>query len=64
MASNNSGNSGIGFVGVLAVAFIVLKLTHYIDWPWWAVLSPLWVSVLVWLAIAAVVVIAVSKLDL
>lgn len=42
-ASNSSG-SGIGFVGLLTVAFIVLKLTHYIDWSWWWVLSPLWIG--------------------
>jgi membrane protein YdbS with pleckstrin-like domain len=43
---NNSSNSsnGIGFVGLLTVAFIVLKLTNYIDWSWWWVLSPLWIT--------------------
>lgn len=33
---------GIGFFGLLALAFIVLKLTNYINWSWWWVLSPLW----------------------
>ncbi len=33
---------GIGFGGALAVLFIGLKLTHYISWSWWWVLSPLW----------------------
>jgi hypothetical protein len=39
--------SGIGFTGLLAVAFIVLKLTGYIDWPWVWVLAPLWISAIV-----------------
>ena len=40
---NSGGNTagGIGFVGVLTVAFIVLKLTGFIDWSWWWVLSPM-----------------------
>ena len=46
MASSDSlGSGGIGFTGLLAVAFIVLKLTGFIDWSWWWVLSPIWISV-------------------
>jgi len=29
---------------LLTVLFIGLKLTNYIDWSWWWVLSPLWTS--------------------
>lgn len=32
---------------MVAVVFIVLKLTDVIDWSWWLVLSPLWVPWLV-----------------
>jgi len=54
--SSKSGNatSGIGFGGMLAILFIGLKLTGYIGWSWWWVLSPLWlplVAVLLFLAI-------------
>lgn len=44
--ANSQGGSGhsIGFAGLLAVAFIVLKLTGFIAWSWWWVLSPLWIS--------------------
>ena len=34
----------MGFGGLLTIAFIVLKLTHVIDWSWWWVLSPIWIS--------------------
>ena len=47
MANNNSSSGasgGIGFVGLLTVLFVGLKLTGYIDWSWWWVLSPLWIS--------------------
>ena len=44
--SNTSASSGggIGFAGLLTIAFIVLKLTGYITWSWLWVLSPLWIS--------------------
>lgn len=43
--------SSISFTGLLTILFIGLKLTHYIDWSWWWVLSPLWISFLVFIAI-------------
>jgi fatty acid desaturase len=43
-SNNSSSNSGgIGFTGLLTVAFVVLKLTNVIDWSWWWVLSPIWI---------------------
>jgi hypothetical protein len=41
---NNKG--GIGFVGLLTITFIVLKLLKVISWSWLWVLSPLWISTL------------------
>jgi MFS family permease len=37
------GNGGIGFLGLLTILFIGLKLTQYIDWSWWWVFSPVWI---------------------
>lgn len=31
----------MGFSGWLTLAFIILKLTGYIDWSWWWVLCPI-----------------------
>jgi hypothetical protein len=42
--------SGIGFVGLLTIVFIVLKLTEVIAWSWWWVLSPLWLPITVIIA--------------
>lgn len=42
MANNNVGNGGIGVLGLLGVAFVVLKLTGFIDWSWWLVTLPFW----------------------
>lgn len=44
MATSSSSSGGIGFTGLLTIAFIVLKLTGVIGWSWWWVLSPLWIS--------------------
>lgn len=41
----------IGFSGLLTVAFIVLKLTGYIDWSWWWVTIPIWGPIVLVLAI-------------
>ena len=47
MTMNNKTESkgGIGFCGLLAVAFIVLKLCNVISWSWVWVLSPIWISI-------------------
>ena len=45
MEKTKSG--GIGFVGLLQITFIVLKLVGVISWSWVWVLSPLWISFLI-----------------
>lgn len=40
---NNRNSTGIGFCGVLAIAFIVLKLIGVISWKWLWVLAPIWI---------------------
>lgn len=37
-------SGGAGFLDLLQVAFIVLKLTHTVDWSWGIVLIPLWIE--------------------
>jgi hypothetical protein len=39
-----ASSGGISFGGLLTIVFITLKLCHVIDWSWWWVLSPLWIS--------------------
>lgn len=43
--NNNASNTGIGFSGLLTIVFITLKLLNVINWSWWWVLSPIWISV-------------------
>lgn len=51
MSSSSSSSGGIGFAGLLTIVFIVLKLLNKIDWSWWWVLSPVLISLAIWLLI-------------
>jgi len=56
MSENNNGNNGIGFLGLLTILFIGLKLTNFITWSWWWVLAPLWIPCVLLLIIIFIVV--------
>ena len=63
-SSSSTSSSGIGFCGLLTILFVGLKLTNYIDWSWWWVLSPLWVPTAVMLAIIVLGIIAHGVLSI
>ena len=42
---SSSSSSGIGTLGALFVAFVVLKLCGVIDWSWWWVTAPIWMPI-------------------
>lgn len=42
MSDSKSGSGGISFLGLLTIAFIVLKLCKVIDWSWGWVTCPVW----------------------
>ncbi len=52
-ASVGSGGVGVGFI--LFVVFLILKLTHTIDWSWWYVSLPLWGPVALVLALCILI---------
>ena len=54
MSNNNKTARGVSMGDTLLIVFLILKLTKLIDWSWWWVLSPLWVSVIVLFAIAII----------
>ena len=49
-------SGGVGFAGLLTILFIGLKLGGVINWSWWWVLSPLWISFLAAIGIVAFIV--------
>ena len=54
MSNSKSTGGGVGFCGLLAVAFIVLKLCKVIAWSWWWVLAPIWIPIGIVLAFALI----------
>lgn len=54
MSNNKTSNNGIGFLGLLAIVFITLKLCDVIDWSWLWVLAPIWGPVAIWTVIFAI----------
>lgn len=53
--AGQTSHSGIGFVGLLTIVFITLKLTGAIGWSWLWVLSPLWITAILVLGIIGLV---------
>lgn len=41
---DGANHVSLGFLDVLTLIFITLKLTDVINWSWWAVLSPIWIQ--------------------
>ena len=35
----------VGFLGLLQIVFIVLKIIGLITWSWWMVFIPLWIEI-------------------
>ena len=42
--SYSGSSSGLALSEVVLIVFVVLKLVGVINWSWWWVLSPLWIS--------------------
>ena len=51
---------GIGFSGLLTIVFIILKLIGKIDWSWWWVLSPLWITFMLCMLIFILMIIVID----
>jgi hypothetical protein len=50
--TSSASSGGIGFLGLLTIVFVTLKLLGKIDWSWWLVLLPLYGPVVILLGIA------------
>ena len=51
----NSSGGGIGFLGMLTIVFIVLKLTNVIPWSWFWVLSPVVIPTIIGIILVGIV---------
>ena len=57
--SKSGGGISFGFLNLLTVLFIALKLCKVITWSWWWVLSPLWISVIIFIIVMALILIPI-----
>lgn len=61
MNNYNSSNdtksqaSGVGFFGLLTIAFIILKLCGVIQWSWLWVFAPIWIPTALILGISLII---------
>ena len=60
--ANGNNSHGIGFFGALAILFIGLKLGGLIDWSWWWVLAPIWLTPIVVVAIAVTIMVVARSI--
>lgn len=60
---SKSSGGGISFGGALFLVFLVLKLTHVIDWSWWWITAPIWGAFVVVALVFCVVFLVVSAMD-
>lgn len=56
-------NGGISFVGLLTVLFVTLKLCGVIQWSWLWVLSPIWIGVILFVAMVVIAALAYEMLN-
>lgn len=61
MKDKNTRNGGMGFISVLTLIFVVLKLTNNINWSWIWVLSPIWIS-LILIALVFGIILVIGRL--
>lgn len=60
MSNGNSSTSsgGVGILGLLGVAFVILKLCGVINWSWWWVTAPFWGGIVLVVGVFAAIALA------
>ena len=61
MSTTTNSSGGVGFLGLLTIVFITLKLIGYISWSWWWVLAPMWIPLTIAVIIFGIVVALSTK---
>lgn len=59
----DKASGGIGFCGLLTIAFIVLKLCGVINWSWIWVFAPLWIPAILVILIVLILILGVKMMS-
>ncbi|MNR63823.1 Transmembrane Fragile-X-F protein [compost metagenome] len=62
--NENRNTSGVSILGLLGVAFVVLKLTGVIDWSWWWVTVPFWGGIAIVILIFLITALVIGAIEL
>lgn len=60
--NNNKPNVTVNITGAFLIILITLKLAGAIDWPWYVVFAPIWLSIL-FVAIGALILFGLNVLQ-
>lgn len=55
-------NTSIGLGGIVFVVFLILKLAGIVDWSWWWITAPLWLPIVLLIAIGTVAALVIKLL--
>lgn len=55
MNRDNNHRIGLSIGDVILIVFIILKLCKVINWSWLWVLSPLWISLIIYIILAIII---------
>ncbi len=53
-SKSTAGSRLLGLAFLVTIVFLILRLTHVLDWQWVWVLSPLWISMALNLVISII----------
>jgi len=59
--SNAKATGGVGFLGLLTIAFVVLKLCKVIHWSWIWVFSPIWIPMVIFILVFMAIILFANK---
>ena len=54
-STSSTSGGGIGLAGILTIIFVFLRAFNVIDWSWWWVFSPLWISAAIGIGILIII---------
>ena len=66
MTDTHVNRSGISFLGLLCIVFVIFKILGNITWSWWWVFCPIWIpvaTIIAILVIIAVISLIIAALD-